>query len=133
VEVYNRRMDFIKDKFHLIIPGNKDSKGGTLKGHVQQFEGKQENLDKLLQDYNKGKCNGKGGSPNEGELLYYARLMLELPLDLPKPLFGPDRPVTSSPQRPPMYPRTPVIPVIPINPTLVPIPMPGPIPIPVFP
>lgn len=129
VELYNRRLDFIKDKSNLVIPGNKDSKGGTFGGHIKQFEEKQENLNGMLQDYNKGRCNGRGGTPNESELLYYARLMIELPLDLPKPIFGPDRPVIPSPQRPPQYP--PIIPVIPVNPVPVPIPFPGPGPIPI--
>src|SRR5262249_39498193 len=38
VELYNRRVDFIKDKFHLVIPGNKDPLGGDLRGHIEQFE-----------------------------------------------------------------------------------------------
>jgi hypothetical protein len=126
VELYNRRVDFLRDRFHLVIPGNKDPQGGTLRGHIDQFENKQQNLNDLLSQYNKGKCGGRGGAPNEGSILQYARLMLELPVDLPRPEFGPDRIVSPSPRRPPIR---PVIPIIPVDP--IPLPIPGPVPIPI--
>jgi hypothetical protein len=136
VELYKRRVDFIVDRLNLRILGNRDSKGGDLAGHIDQYDAKAKNLKSLLKDYKSGNFGGRGGTKSEGDIIEYARLMLILPVEYPKPRFDPDYQKPAYPEIPPeydnltlyFYPMGPVtpgrlpvrLPTIPLRPLFVP-------------
>lgn len=86
-KIYDRFGDMWKDRFSLgVDPEQKVGGVGTLRGHYQQYEGKQTQLSDLLNKFDSNKCKNNTGYPKGKveDILNWARDMAVWPAPQPQ-------------------------------------------------